>query len=872
MIKQLLKGFWFLVSIIPLSSLINVYHYRHLELKQVQMAASYRWLLYFIWMISGLFYYRKKDFFGFYYFCQNVKANFTNINFSYFSLGDFIRFPIQCLYLFVDHWFMIAQKQQHLVYSNSANFAVMLKAIVVGSSRALLVRSQQTLKGPFLKPLYINWLNIHWLRLTLSILMLIFAFIAIIVPFDDHAQLWFSVILWAVALWLRAIEGRVTTLVLMFLAIIAASRYIYWRSTNTLNWDDELGLVLGAVLLIAEIYTWLVLLFGFLQTAWPLKRQVTPLPKDPALWPSVDVYIPTYNEPVEVVKPTIIAALNMDWPQDKLNVYLLDDGQRESMAQLAKQVGCNYITRDNNNGAKAGNLNNAMTLTHGELITIFDCDHIPVRAFLQLMVGGFLKDNKLALVQSPHHFFSDDPVAKNLRSFGGAPAEGELFYGLIQDGNDLWNATFFCGSCAVLRRSMLEEIGGIATETVTEDAHTALKFHKLGYHSAYINVKLAAGLATESISAHVGQRIRWARGMAQIFRTDNPWFAKGLSFMQKVCYSSAMLHFFFGLPRLVFLLSPLAFLLLHTYIIYSPALTIFLYVLPSIFMSQIVIARHHGKYRNSFWGDMYETLFAWYTFRPTMVALFSPQHGSFNVTEKGGFIEKDYLDWLTSRPVFILIILNLIGFSFGIWRLMTDINSEHWAIFLNMLWTFYNLLLLGGVLAVATELKQIRKAHRIKTDYQIQIKLVSGHVYPAKLADFSESGMGIQLQQDLTLDCSQQIKVIIDREDIVRVFDARIMHQKGRALGLKLVNMTLAKDKELIEVTFSRADSWQSTMLDNRPDEKLGKRFWQLLNIGTTGYRNLWRYSLSWLQQHQPSLYWVYQFIKSFLPKRPKHG
>ena len=123
------------------------------------------------------------------------------------------------------------------------------------------------------------------------------------------------------------------------------------------------------------------------------------------------------------------------------------------------------------------------------------------------------------------------------------PNEGELFYGIVQDGNDFWNATFFCGSCAVLRRTALDEIGGIAVETVTEDAHTSLRMQMNGWNTAYINIPQAAGLATERLSAHVGQRIRWARGMIQILRTDNPLFAPGLKFPQRLCYFNAMCTF-----------------------------------------------------------------------------------------------------------------------------------------------------------------------------------------------------------------------------------------------------------------------------------------------------------------------------------------
>jgi len=161
---------------------------------------------------------------------------------------------------------------------------------------------------------------------------------------------------------------------------------------------------------------------------------------------------------------------------------------------------------------------------------LFDSDHVPNRAFLQLTLGWFLIDPKLALLQTPHHFYSPDPFERNLQGGDSIPNEGLLFYGLIQDGNDLWNAAFFCGSCAVMRRSAVESIGGFATETVTEDAHTALRLHRAGWDSAYLKLPLAAGLATERLAIHVGQRMRWARGMTQIFRVDNPFMGRGLTF------------------------------------------------------------------------------------------------------------------------------------------------------------------------------------------------------------------------------------------------------------------------------------------------------------------------------------------------------
>lgn len=422
------------------------------------------------------------------------------------------------------------------------------------------------------------------------------ALLCISQPFGLMTQFIFVVLLWCLAMLVRRVPGRFPTMMLIVLSLTVSCRYLWWRYTSTLNWDDPLSLVFGLLLIAAETYAWVVLVLGYFQTLWPLNRQPVSMPTTLDQWPSVDLLVPTYNEPLSVVKPTIYAAMGIDWPKDRLNIFLLDDGSREEFREFAASVGVNYVVRPTHEHAKAGNINHALkTRCRSEFVSIFDCDHVPTRAFLQMTIGWFIKDPKLAMLQTPHHFFSPDPFERNLGRFRRTPNEGSLFYGLVQDGNDTWDATFFCGSCAVLRRSALDEIGGIAVETVTEDAHTSLRLHRRGYASAYIRIPQAAGLATESLSAHIGQRIRWARGMVQIFRLDNPLFGKGLKWVQRLCYANAMLHFLSGIPRLIFLLAPLAFLLCHAYIIYAPALAIAIYVLPHMLHTSLTNSRIQGR-------------------------------------------------------------------------------------------------------------------------------------------------------------------------------------------------------------------------------------------------------------------------------------
>lgn len=453
-------------------------------------------------------------------------------------------------------------------------------------------------------------------------------------------------------------------------------------------------------------------------------------------------------------------------------------------------MGVKYIARTTHEHAKAGNINNALKYAKGEFVSIFDCDHVPTRSFLQMTMGWFLKEKQLAMMQTPHHFFSPDPFERNLGRFRKTPNEGTLFYGLVQDGNDMWDATFFCGSCAVIRRKPLDEIGGIAVETVTEDAHTSLRLHRRGYTSAYMRIPQAAGLATESLSAHIGQRIRWARGMVQIFRLDNPLTGKGLKFAQRLCYVNAMFHFLSGIPRLIFLTAPLAFLLLHAYIIYAPALMIALFVLPHMIHASLTNSKIQGKYRHSFWSEIYETVLAWYIAPPTLVALINPHKGKFNVTAKGGLVEEEYVDWVISRPYIFLVLLNLVGVAVGIWRYFYGPPTEMLTVVVSMVWVFYNLIVLGGAVAVSVESKQVRRSHRVEMTMPAAIAREDGHLFSCTVQDFSDGGLGIKINGQAQILEGQKVNLLLKRGQQEYVFPTQVARVMGNEVGLKLMPLT----------------------------------------------------------------------------------
>ena len=656
------------------------------------------------------------------------------------------------------------------------------------------------------------------------------------VPLDLTGQLLFSAGSFGAALLLSRTPGRLTTLAMIVLSISASSRYMYWRVTDTVGFTNWVDACFGFGLLLAELYAFLVLLIGYFQTAWPLQRRPVPMPQDVDSWPSVDVFIPTYNEPLEVVKQTVFSAMQMDWPGDRLHVYVLDDGRREEFRDFCQELGVGYLTRDNNAHAKAGNINAALAVTDSEYVTIFDCDHIPTRSFLQICMGWFIRDPKLAMLQTPHHFFSPDPFEKNLDTFHAMPNEGELFYGIVQDGNDLWNAAFFCGSCAVIKRAPLLEIGGVAVETVTEDAHTALKLSRHGYNTAYLALPQAAGLATESLSAHVGQRIRWARGMAQICRVDNPLFGPGLKLGQRLCYFNAMLHFFYGLPRLVFLTAPLAYLLFSAHVFQATAAMITAYALPHMMHASITNSRIQGRFRYSFWNEVYESVLAWYIMRPVLVAFVNPKLGKFNVTAKGGVIEQSYFDWSIARPYLILLLLNLLGFVVGIWRMVAvGPSSEVFStLVINMVWTAYNIILTSASLAVASETRQVRSTPRVTAALPAALRFADGKTLVCETDDFSQSGVGLRVPNELQLETGSEVHVSLFRTDEEGTFPAQVTFSGGGRLGLRFEGLSLRQQADIARLTFARADAWID-FWGNRQHDKPLTSLKSVMVIGVRG-------------------------------------
>jgi cellulose synthase (UDP-forming) len=360
--------------------------------------------------------------------------------------------------------------------------------------------------------------------------------------------------------WARAITCA-------FVAAIAL-RYMVWRFTETVLPYPNDGtsfywvwvVFIVEVLAFTEVVLFLILMSRYVDRSAEADRlgQAFFARREGEL-PTVDVFIPTYNEPLDVLERTIVGALALDYPKHKLKVYVLDDGRRDWLKTYCEGRGAIHVTRTDNAHAKAGNMNNGLRVSSGDFIAIFDADFVPYSNFLRRTLPFFL-DETIGIVQTPQHFFNVDPVQSNLGLENIWPDEQRLFFDEIAPSRDGWNVSFCCGSCSIARRTAIDAIGSFPTESITEDLLTTLSMLNRGYKTRYLNERLSMGLAAENLTGYFVQRERWCQGGIQtIYLHNGPLRGPGLSLFERIMFlpMSWLVQY---LVRFIILLVPVAYL------------------------------------------------------------------------------------------------------------------------------------------------------------------------------------------------------------------------------------------------------------------------------------------------------------------------
>jgi cellulose synthase (UDP-forming) len=625
----------------------------------------------------------------------------------------------------------------------------------------------------------------------------------------------------------RAWSRTVVITILLTLTV----RYVLWRSLSTLNLGDPFNGTFSLGLLGFEL---LALGSNTLRLGLMLKTRDRRMEADAheqqvkagLFQPTVDVMIPTYDEPAFILRRTIIGCQAMDYPHKTL--YLLDDTRRPEIQALAAELGCEYITRPDNRHAKAGNINHAIAHTEGDLIVIFDADFVPTTNFLTRTVG-FFQDEKVALVQTPQSFYNPDPIANNLGLQNILTPEDEVFYRQIQPMRDGIGSVTCCGSSFVLRRTAIEELNGFDTESIAEDYFTGVRLSARGYQLIYLDEKLSAGLAAENMAAYATQRLRWARGTLQaFFIAANPLTTPGLSFLQRLGHLEGLLHWFTTFSRIWFLLMPLTYAFLGVIPIRATASELIYFFLPYYLTTLTVFAWLNYRTRSAFLADVCSLVLAFPMALTVISVMLRPFSQGFKVTPKGTQSDRFSFNWGLALPLIILFIVTALSlwhnlgmcFIKGAWEttVSTEEAQQIKGIGLGWMWSGYNLVLIGIALLALLDAPQPDPYPWFNLRRTVQVTVSPGtpqaFVRWGTTDSFSEVGMRIVLTEHGMPQLSQgealPVEITITEIDLTLAgqlvqVDAK---QEGLFVQILFEGLSLSQCRQLVKLLFCRPGQW----------------------------------------------------------------
>lgn len=593
-------------------------------------------------------------------------------------------------------------------------------------------------------------------------------------------------------------------------------RYLLWRSFSTLNLtnpvDGVFSLLLMGMELIAISGGMIQLLLMF--TTKDRQREADIYSKsvvNEVYNPSVDIMIPTYNEPEFILRRTIIGCQGINYAKKK--VYLLDDTKRPEIQRLATELGCEYLTRKDNDHAKAGNLNAALAKTSGELIVFFDADFVPTKNFLERTVGFFQKE-KIALVQTPQSFYNPDPIARNLGLEDVLTSEEEVFYRQMQPIKDGAGSVVCAGTSFIARREALESIGGFVTESLSEDYFTGIRLAAFGYELVYLDEKLSAGLAAENISSHIEQRMRWGRGTLQAFFIDsNPLTIPGLSLWQRLGHFEGLLHWFNSIPRIFFLLLPI-FSVFFGINPFSSTFREAVYFFVPYYVTQItVFAWLNMRSRSALLSDLYSLVQCFPISITVIKAMIRPFAKGFKVTPKGLASNRYYYNWSLALPLIILLTLSFASFSICLIQDGSPLNISIW-------WGAYNVLTLSGALLVLLDSPKLSAYQWFKTNRQVDI-ITDEQVIQGKTLKLSEEGMEIAINQKIFLSENVTLSLVEENIKLEGIVTKTQFKDNQTLVKFKFTTVPLANQRELVKTLYCQPGQWQKKQAPGELDSLL---------------------------------------------------
>jgi len=607
---------------------------------------------------------------------------------------------------------------------------------------------------------------------------------------------------------------------LMILAMGMTIVYLVFRGIFTLNLESVYSTFASWLLYSAEILGGFQMILYFFNV-WDVAE---PDQLEPEEGLTVDVLIPTYNEDVLLLRGTVQAALAMDYPH---RTVVLDDGRRPEVAELADELGAMYIKRDDNQHAKAGNMNNALEQLDGEYVIVLDADHVPVKHMITRLLGYF-RDPKVGFVQSPHDFY-------NFENFQAACdydkqqywEEGLLFYHNLQPGKNRWNAVVFAGSAAMFRRTALDDVGLFAVETITEDMHTGLRMAAKGWKSISVTERLIAGQAAPDVTTFHTQRLRWGEGNVSILFHDNPLTMRGLSLTQRISYWASIFHWFSGFTRLAVYATPILLLLTGVAPFTEIKVWIIAMLLSYLFITHLAMRLVSGKNAALFNMELFAMMTFWTSIKGCMRGIFKRKESKFVVTSKRGGRQAGSTLLKYIMPQIWVIGFGIVALAWASFRMIFHTTYDFIGPAIAAPLVLYHIVLAWMVLrrSLAQETKRFSYRHKavLPVEFTFDDQEHGTITGMGMSSDFSEYGIGLITYEPLPIDSEGDLFLSADGKryrlrGAIRHSDAAA--PKELAIGEESSQRDTAKKGtyrygiEFLELTPETADALSSLALN----------------------------------------------------------
>ena len=570
---------------------------------------------------------------------------------------------------------------------------------------------------------------------------------------------------------------------------VVIARYLNWRLFTTVvpatgEWYQVGWIWTCFVIEVLALFDALILYLAFLRTsdrhAEADRHEVRLRALSHEDLPWVDVYIPTYDESLEVLEKTITGAVSLDYPNFK--VWVLDDGRRPWLKVFCNAKGVGYLTRGDNAHAKAGNINHALTKTNADFFAIFDADFIPQRNFL-IRTVGFFADPAVGIVQVPHTFYNYDPTQSSLGVQKALPDDQRFFFEAIMPSRDGWDAAFSCGSNSVTRREALRSIGdALPTDSITEDMLLSISLLRNGYITRYLCERLAFGLAPEGLKAFFVQRRRWARGAMQILFLAAGPLGRNLSLMQRLLFLPT--HWLTqSLMLLLTIVAPLVFLWTGVLplINVTPEAVLY-YLLPMMLAVAGGIWAFAPKQYFPFAAQVHGTFQSFKILPTVLLTMAKPFGHVFKVTPKGSLAKKSDYDrpiFWTAASLIAATILGLVINAHSEWRII----GQAGLLPIVACWAAINIVVLFLVCMMSLQAPVRRGEERFNLDEPISMVAASGALSTGRIKDISLTGVAIVVDENLALatKSGETARVFIAEVGFV---PGTVIRQSGRFLAV----------------------------------------------------------------------------------------